>query len=118
MQHVVVDCVIHKAPDGFAGLRRLDAATRTWLKELTLIFERLANDYIIMLVFIINCHLEIQVQEHCKHSLENCVQCTIYQQVSSTGARSCFVCKHVFTLLAAKTISSISGKPEQRLEKA
>ena len=66
VHHLVVDCVIHKAPDGFAGLRRLDAATRTWLKELTLIFERLANDYI-MLVFIINCHLEIQVQEHCKH---------------------------------------------------
>ena len=61
---MIVDCVIHKAPGGFAGLCRLDAATRTWLKELTLIFERLANDYI-MLVF--NCHLEIQVQEHCKH---------------------------------------------------
>ena len=59
------DCVIHKAPDGFAGLRRVHAETRTWLKELTLLFERLANDYI-MLVFIINCHLEIQVQKHCK----------------------------------------------------
>ena len=64
VQHVIVDCVIRKAPDGFAGPCRLDAATRTWLKELTLIFERLANDYI-TLVF--NCHLEIQVQEHCKH---------------------------------------------------
>ena len=51
----------------FADLRRIYAATTTWLKELTLIFEPLANDYIIMLVFIINCHLEIQVQEHCKH---------------------------------------------------
>ena len=32
VQHVVVDCqcVIHKTPDGCAGLRRLDAATRTW----------------------------------------------------------------------------------------
>ena len=66
VQHVVVDCVIHKDPDGFAGLRRLDAATRTWLKELPLIFERLANDCI-MLVFASNCHLEIQVPEHCKH---------------------------------------------------
>ena len=51
----------------FADLRRIYAATTTWLKELTLIFEPLANNYIIMLVFIINCHLEIQVQEHCKH---------------------------------------------------
>ena len=48
----------------FADLRCIYAATTTWLKELTLIFE--PNDYI-MLVFIINCHLEIQVQEHCKH---------------------------------------------------
>ena len=40
VQHVVVHCVIHKAPDCFAGLRRLDAATRSWLKELKyLIFE-------------------------------------------------------------------------------
>ena len=54
---MIVDCVIHKAPDGFAGLCRLDAATRTWLKELTLIFERLAKDYI-MLVF--NCHLLVR----------------------------------------------------------
>ena len=36
VQHVVVDCVIHKAPEGFAGLRRQDAATRTWLKELNI----------------------------------------------------------------------------------
>ena len=28
--------VIHNAPGGFAGLRRLDAATRTWLKELNI----------------------------------------------------------------------------------
>ena len=34
VQHVVVECVIHNAPDGFAGLRSLDAATRTWLEEL------------------------------------------------------------------------------------
>ena len=27
VQHVIVECVIHKAPGGFAGLRRLDAAT-------------------------------------------------------------------------------------------
>ena len=27
LQHVVVDCMIYKAPDGFAGLRRQDAAT-------------------------------------------------------------------------------------------
>ena len=33
-QHVVVDYVIHNAPDSFAGLRHLDAATRTWLTEL------------------------------------------------------------------------------------
>ena len=33
VQYVVVDCVIPKTPDGFAGLRRLDAATRTWLEE-------------------------------------------------------------------------------------
>ena len=26
VQHVVVDCVIHKAPDDFAGLCRLDSA--------------------------------------------------------------------------------------------
>ena len=25
---------VHTAPDGFAGLRSLDAATRTWLEEL------------------------------------------------------------------------------------
>ena len=38
VQNVVVDCVImiHMAPDGVAGLRRLDAATRTWLKELNI----------------------------------------------------------------------------------
>ena len=29
VQHVVVDCVIHKAPDGSPRLRRLDVATRT-----------------------------------------------------------------------------------------
>ena len=32
--HVVVDCGRHKAPDGFAGLCRIGAATMTWLKEL------------------------------------------------------------------------------------
>ena len=36
VQHVVVDCVIHNAPGGFAGLRHLDAATRTWSKELNI----------------------------------------------------------------------------------
>ena len=35
-QHVVVDCMIHKAPDGFAGLRRPDAATMYWLKDLNI----------------------------------------------------------------------------------
>ena len=40
VKHVVVHCVVHKVPDCYAGLRRLDAATRTWLKELKyLIFE-------------------------------------------------------------------------------
>ena len=34
VQHVVIDCMIHKAPDDFAVLRRLDAASGTWLKEL------------------------------------------------------------------------------------
>ena len=32
LQHVGVDSVIHTVRNGFAGLRRLDAATRTWLK--------------------------------------------------------------------------------------
>ena len=36
VQHVVVDCMIHKAPDGFAGLRRPDAATMSWLKDLNI----------------------------------------------------------------------------------
>ena len=36
VQHVVVDCMIHNAPDGFAGLRRPDAATRSWLKDLNI----------------------------------------------------------------------------------
>ena len=36
VQHVVVECVIHMAPEGFAGLHRLDVATRTWLKELNI----------------------------------------------------------------------------------
>ena len=34
VHHVVVDCVIHVAPDGVAGLRRLDAATRGLVGEL------------------------------------------------------------------------------------
>ena len=34
VKHVDVHGVIHKAPDGFVGLRHLDAATRTRLKEL------------------------------------------------------------------------------------
>ncbi len=36
VQHVVVDCMIHKAPDGFAGLRCPDAATRYWLQDLNI----------------------------------------------------------------------------------
>ena len=36
VQHVVVDCMVHKAPDGFAGLRRPDAATRSWLEDLNI----------------------------------------------------------------------------------
>ena len=36
VDHVVVDCVIHKAPGGFAGLSRLDVTTRTWSKELNI----------------------------------------------------------------------------------
>ena len=36
VQHVVVDCMIHKAPDGFAGLRCPDAATRFWLEDLNI----------------------------------------------------------------------------------
>ena len=34
VQHVVVDCMIHN--DGFAGLRCLDAATRSWLEDLNI----------------------------------------------------------------------------------
>ena len=33
VQHVVVDCMICKAPGGFAGLRRQDAVTRYWLED-------------------------------------------------------------------------------------
>ena len=36
VQHAVVDCKIYKAPDGFAGLRRLDQATRSWLEDLNI----------------------------------------------------------------------------------
>ena len=36
VQHVVVDCNIYKAPDGFAGLRCPDAATRSWLEDLNI----------------------------------------------------------------------------------
>ena len=36
VQHVVVDCMIHKAPGGFAGLRRQDATTRSWLEDLNI----------------------------------------------------------------------------------
>ena len=42
VQHVVVACsdsFIQKAPDGFAGLRRLDAATRTWFNSFPLILR-------------------------------------------------------------------------------
>ncbi len=36
VQHVVVDCMIHKAPYGFAGLCCPDAATRSWLEDLNI----------------------------------------------------------------------------------
>ena len=36
VQHVVIDCNIYKAPDGFAGLRCSDAATRSWLEDLNI----------------------------------------------------------------------------------
>ena len=36
VQHVVVDCMIYKAPDGFAGRRRPDAATRYLLEDLNI----------------------------------------------------------------------------------
>ena len=36
VQHVVVDCMIHKAPDGFVGLRCPDAATKYWLEDLNI----------------------------------------------------------------------------------
>ena len=36
VQHVVVDCMLHKAHDGFAGLRGPDAATRSWLEDLNI----------------------------------------------------------------------------------
>ena len=34
--HVVVGCKIYKAPGGFAGLRRPDVATRSWLEDLNI----------------------------------------------------------------------------------
>ena len=43
VHHVVVDCVTHKASHGFAGLRRLDAATRTCLKELNVDIEMIGK---------------------------------------------------------------------------
>ena len=36
VQHVVVDCMTYKAPDGFAGLRFPDAATRSSLEDLNI----------------------------------------------------------------------------------
>ena len=36
VQHVVVDCMVHKASAGFAGLRCPDAATRYWLEDLNI----------------------------------------------------------------------------------
>ena len=36
VHHVVVDCMIHMAPSGFAGLRCPDAATSSWLEELNI----------------------------------------------------------------------------------
>ena len=36
VQHVVIECMIHKAPDDFAGLRCPDAATRSWMEDLNI----------------------------------------------------------------------------------
>ena len=36
LHHVVVDCIIHNAPGGFAGLRHPPAATRYWLEDLNI----------------------------------------------------------------------------------
>ena len=36
VQHAVIDCNIYKAPDGVAGLRCPDAATRSWLEVLNI----------------------------------------------------------------------------------
>ena len=36
VNHVVVDCMAHKDPGGFAGLRRPDSATRYWLEALNI----------------------------------------------------------------------------------
>ena len=36
VQHVVVDCMIYKAPGGFTGLRCPDAATTYWLEDLNI----------------------------------------------------------------------------------
>ena len=58
VQHVVVDCMIHKAP-GFAGLRRPDAATRSWLKDLNFEIWRTANDYIYL--YVQACHIMLSV---------------------------------------------------------
>ena len=36
VQHLVVDCIINKAPGGVSGFRRPDAATRPWLEDLNI----------------------------------------------------------------------------------
>ena len=36
VQHVIVECMTYKAPDGFAGLRCPYAATRSWLEDLNI----------------------------------------------------------------------------------
>ena len=45
VQHVVVDCMIHKAPDGFAGLRDPDAATMSWLEDLNFRVETCSSSF-------------------------------------------------------------------------
>ena len=40
VQHLVVDCIINKAPDGVSGFRRPDAATWPWLEDLNIAIGR------------------------------------------------------------------------------
>ena len=56
VQHVVADCVIHKggdkAPDGCAGIRRPDAATKTRLKELDILMTGIR----LCIIYLLTCH--------------------------------------------------------------